>query len=376
MIRFVIAINTAPDLRCNQCANASFDRVWTCGEAARGICPFQRLNPSQNRYLAGILISLFGSIFILAGLFFPIAMIRQSGATWPSGFFLLVFLTVFLAAGGFIALLGLYLAFGTTRSLCLFQAGAAWQESRILGVLLARRVVQRLANESALPPVKLKFPASIAGLRESPSWQDIKQQIRNVRAMPADEQKQALKAATANPAPRQLVLGVVLDLVSRGVLTASRVRAWTAKFWSAQFKENEEIVLSLGPEFNAAAPPTGALEQQIVRIIANWRTLPASADQPLGPTGKLLVREILGTDRGSPGHTLMEIAATEPLANGLMVRSSRWWPSFKFTENTKPDQEEDHRALTAWIGQHESLDYVKRLSADIQAGIKSRESSD
>jgi hypothetical protein len=72
----------------------------------------------------------------------------------------------------------------------------------------------------------------------------------------------------------------------------------------------------------------------------------------------------------------MEIVAREALANGMMVENSHWLHTFKFADSMKMEQEEDHRVLIAWLRQHESLDYVKRLSEDIHAGIKSRETSD
>src|SRR5262249_10425626 len=326
-------------------------------------------------YFGGILIFLFGSVFILFGVLFAAFMARTAGQTWYSGVVLLLFLAVFLGFGGFVALLGLYRAFGVARSLCL--PGSAWQESRILGVLLARRAVQQMGNESSPTQIKLNFPASIAGLAEIPSWKELKSQIQTVRAMPAKEQKQVMKEATANQAASDLVLGTVLDLLSQGVLTASKVLTWTAYFVSSRYKQgDEEIILTLGPRFDPEHPPAGKLEQQIVTTFANWQANLEAGDQPLGPTGRLLVRQILGKDRTSAGTGLREIALLDAKGRGMVVETSRWLQSFRFSDEVKARQEEDHRALATWIRQQQLQDYVQRLSKDIQAGIQSRESSD
>ena len=364
-----------PKLGCDRCGSTGFDEVWECTGPNRSTCPFQRYNTSQSRYAAGLLVALFGSIFLFSGIFFAIFMARQ-GVTWYSFFVLLVFLAVFLAFGGFALLLGAYFAFGFERSLYLPQSETAWQGSQILGFILARRVVQRLSTESAPSRLKLKYPTSIAALVETSSWKDIKEQIRNLRSKPAEEQKRELKSATVSSVPRDLVLSVILDLVSRGLLTASRVRTWTAKFRSTRYKEGEEIVLSPGPEFNSDPRPAGAVEQKIIEIVMTWRTRPESASQPLGPTGKLLVRELLGSNSAFPGNNLIQLAVKQAVTDGIATQTSRWFHSFRFAETVKESQREDHATLMSWMRQFESADYVKRLAEDIQAGIKSRETSD
>src|SRR5262249_15582234 len=112
-------INGVPPLRCEQCANASFDEIWRCARLDCNTCPFRPYERAQRGYFGGILIFLFGSVFILFGVLFAAFMARTAGQTWYSGVVLLLFLAVFLGFGGFVALLGLYRAFGVARSLCL-----------------------------------------------------------------------------------------------------------------------------------------------------------------------------------------------------------------------------------------------------------------
>ena len=373
----MLAINAVPPLRCDRCGNTSFNELWHCTTPGHNDCPFQRLQSSPRRYFLGFLIAAFGSFFLAAGIFFVIFMAGRYGVTWYFLLVLIIFLAVFLAFGGFAASLGLYLVFGSTRSLLHTQSATAWQESRILGFLLARRVVQRFAAESVPQPLRLHFPTSIAAVTETPSWQEIKQQIRHLGQVPPEERDRTMHDVTSNTAPGDLVLAVVLDLVSRGLLAGSRVRTWTSRFTSAQYKEEEEIVLTPGPEFvDIESSPSGDFERQILQLVTNWKSSTEAVDQPLGPTGKLLVRGILGTDRASPGGSLIQIPATDAVNTGLAVKTSRWLPTFKFNDDIKPTHDEDRRALLSWLRQYESLDWVRRLSEDIQAGIRSRETSD
>jgi hypothetical protein len=369
------AISDAAQIRCDRCTNSSFDEIWRCARLNGNACGFQPYEHAQRGYVGGLLIFLFGCVFIFFGTFFALFMGRTAGTTWYSGLVLFLFLAVFLGFGGFVALLGLYRAFGIARSLCL--PDSAWQESRILGIPLARRTVQRIGHEAALTAIRLSLPASIAGLTETPSWKDLKSHIQAIRAMPAEQQKQTIKEASADRSASDLVLGSVLDLLARGVLAASRVVSWTARFVSSKYKQgDEEIVLTLGPKFDPEDRPDGRLEQQIVNIVANWQVKLEAADQPLGPTGNLLVRSILGKSRTSAGAGLREIALQDAKARGMVVETSRWLHSFGFTDDVKASQAEDHRALVAWLRQNELQDYVQRLSKDIQAGIQSLESSD
>jgi len=371
----MLAIDAVPQLRCDRCGNTTFSDLWRCTSVGRSDCPFQRLESSQRRYGLAFVIFIFGFIFVAAGISFTAFMGSHYGVTWSSIIILLVFLTIFVGFGGFACLLALYLAFGSAQSLLSNDRGTVWQESRLAGFLLGRRVAQRFNTESPPSRVRLMIPASIAALTETPSWNEIKQQIRNLRQMPEEERKRNMNTITANDAPRALFLAVVLDLASRGVIAVSRVRTWTARFGSVRYKEEEEIVLTPGERFQDGEPE-GALEQQVVRVVSNWSHAPEVSDQPLGPNGKLLVRTILDSDCSSPGNNLTQIAAKDAIAKGMAERTSRWLPSFKFRETVKPTQESDHRTLVAWVGQHETTDWVRRLGNDIQKGIQSRESSD
>jgi hypothetical protein len=368
-------VNGVADFRCEQCGSTSFEEMWHCRMREAGSCPYQSLKHSPQRFAAGLFVTAFGLTFVVAGIFFTAYMGSRYTSGVLSAAFLVFFLLVFVGFGAFASFFGLYLAFGQSRALYDERRGRVLQQSALTGFTLARRMVLRLAKTNPPAIGQFAYPVSIIALDETPSWQELKGKIKSFKGLPAETQTEALKDINGSRYGRDLLLAVILDLAGREQIAIERAQSSTARFSSTTWKQDEHLFLTPGPHLDVASAG-GELEKRVLFLVRDWKTRPEAVEDPVGPTGRLLVRTLIESDVATPGSKIAEIAWQDAISRGLAQKNSRWFNSFRFADHVRAATNEEHAKLEAKLKQLQSDLLIARLAKDIHDGIRSRESSD
>ena len=274
-----------------------------CPRRSERRCPFTVKEHRPGRPYLGILILSFGLLFASMGAAFPAFMLWKYGVTAGALVATSVFLLVFMAFGLFCTYLGSYLAFGWQVSFFNRATGQLWQQHKLLGLELARVVVCQMEpiSLSCEPMARISYPASLALVRDELSWKEVKQLARESAKLSRQEGRAQVKQLEKQLSyGEELFEAALLGLWSEDRVGLSQIRPYSSKFWGELRDRHGTELLVLPGRSESAHPPDGVLEQRIVETVKHWDDQEGAAEQPLGPTVKLLVEALCDDPQPDP----------------------------------------------------------------------------
>ena len=121
-------------------------------------------------------------------------------------------------------------------------------------------------------------------------------------------------------------------------------------------------------------PPDGVLEQRIVEIVDRWDGLEGAAEQPLGPTAKLLVQALFDDTQIDPSAWLASVAQKDGAARGVLKKTDGLFPCYKIEATHTTQMKAAHTKGEAVVRQgHQSHAALSEgLRREVTEGLKAR----
>jgi hypothetical protein len=363
--------------RCDQCGTAAGIEMRNCPRRSQQRCPFTVKEHRPGRRYLGMFILGFGMLFAAMGAAFPAFMLWRYGVTAGALVATSIFLLLFMAFGLFCAYLGSYLAFGWQVSFFNQTTGQLWQLHRLLGLELARVVVCGTEPISLRcePLARISYPASLALLRDELSWKEVKQLARESARLSRQEgQAQVKRLEKQLSYGEEVFEAALLSLWSEDRVRLSQIRPYSSKFGGKLRNKHGTQLLVVPGRSEGGHPPDGVLEQRIVEIVDHWDEREGAAEQPLGPTVKLLVQALFDDTQTDPSAWLASVAQKDGVARGVLKKTEGLFACYKIEAAHTTQMKVAHSKVKQWcakvIQSHAALS--EGLRREVAEGLKAR----